>query len=1018
MATFEITAPDGRVFVVEGEGTAEEALASFKRQLAAQDAAEFQDIGSEVQAVTEVLDDFAEAGLNLPGQREAGAFLMNLAAASNDTLKGIRQLAATPQEERITFPFPRVFNEQRQFDPGFDQVNLNPFTITPGREEDVLQALAEARETEKLATEVSEQEPIAGPAGTVTGFVAADPVNIAGAGLAFKGAVTGAKMLGAAPKLARSIAGATSGAFTGSTAYIDPEAGITREELTGLTTVGGLVLTPLIETGVQRYLKWKGNNALKVKSNMVDDYANLYSANLVALRGNKQAAHAATKKKLGYNWGATRQLAEEAERGVPTLPKNPQEAVDVLRQTPQMRDISDPNLIRQLDAGDLSPDEAQLWAKSLTGRIGKDRKLSEKQLKQLRNAKKQGNIDKALGALSTRIKNIDPRTHAIMRRFEFDISNFRNKWIKRTKPFFSAMDDLATRMDPRDYQRLIGKLYTNTDDFEAAVLATPGGKRVAKEFPEIRKLLDEVYDLGGDIEGVIGKRLGFFPRKLSYDPAKAQLVIGDQRLKNIRDSLTRQGLDPDDPNNWDKALNEYVQRQDDLEFAKGASGLSRTRKLEFVTTDQVPAYLSPRGSMEKYLNDAAHLVARRQMFQRLGAPDDMVKATGEVLDPKKLSEIFEARGLLPEDARAMSEMLTARLGPGEQQMGRNLGMLKDTSHIFLLGDFISTLTQAQDIYASMYKNGVFNALRGGFRNFTGKGLSKQEVLGLVDITADMASEARLSKRVSDKVLQSTGFRSLDKFGKQTFMNSSVLKNQKLAKDPEKFFEKWGVMFGDNTEQLRVDLLNFKKASDVTEDMALMLWDDLSNVQPISLLEMPQRFLEMPNGRFLYTLQSFTLKQLDILRNDVWNSIKTGDKAGATANLLAYASFFTGSSVGVDAMKNHLRGEDINVMGYDGLLVEGALKAIGMNKYTLDKFNRDPDIMGYIANQVGAGFALPNILLTGASEVAKGKPPYELLELVPGIGRTLKNRLKATTEDESLFGGDKDTLFGEQGDKLF
>ena len=50
---------------------------------------------------------------------------------------------------------------------------------------------------------------------------------------------------------------------------------------------------------------------------------------------------------------------------------------------------------------------------------------------------------------------------------------------------------------------------------------------------------------------------------------------------------------------------------------------------------------------------------------------------------------------------------------------------------------------------------------------------------------------------------------------------------------------------------------------ITDNTKLVLFNKLLDFQPVAKSEMPQVYLENPNGRIFYMLKSFTLKQFDI-----------------------------------------------------------------------------------------------------------------------------------------------------------
>jgi hypothetical protein len=926
-------------------------------------------LGNNAKVIDEVL---TEGPLPWKG---ANAALMGLAHGALDTSRGLRQIFG-----------------------GKDTLN------ELASEEEILDSL------------YASPQGTAARVGQVGGFFA-DPVNLAlvgAGGLAAKGTIKGASLLskGLRGSLAatrtpfiRAAQGGLAGAVTGSTTFIDEKAGLTREDMTLMGAAGGGILAPIVDKGVRTFLAKRGAKSVVDKSDMVDNYENLYNLNLIEFRGNKQKAHTQAAKQLGFNWGGAKQLAGEAQREVPTLARNPVQARENLITKPNVYGLSSDEEIKAIKAGVMSADEASKWVKGVKPSI-QQKKINQGKKIAAKRAKGDilSGLDRALGSSMTRLRNISPKLAKPLQTFELFTSKQSNDWITEGSKFFDAIENFERVVDKDTYNRFYAKLLTNADEAIIEVAQKPLGRNIVKEYLTIKGILDTIYKQGGELEGLAGFRKGFFPRVPSKDPNRLALITADPELSNVKKQLRMKGKE-DDPVEWAKKLNEFAKQRKEPEFAKGST-LGRERILPFVKKEQADAYVPPRAAFDSYINDATHVIGRRKFFTNLGDEKHKVSAIGEVLDVDSLIDSVGKVGVKGKDALEAAQILQARFGPGEVAMGQTASALKDMSHITLLGDIHSTLTQVQDVYASMYKNGVFNAIRGGYQNFTGKGMSKEVVLGLRDHIADFASTAP-TKKIADKILTVTGFRAVDKFGKQTFMNSSLLKNQQLArKNPEKFAKKWGEFFGNETEQLMNELKLYKTPDDVTDRIGLMLWDDLSKVQPISLSEMPEAYHRMKNGRLLYALNSFTIKQLDIIRNDVYNSLRKGDYKRAALALAGYGMFFTGASIPVDMMKDHLAGRDPR--GLRDLAGEGALKAIGLNKYTFDKLDKPDGLTSAIAGMVTASIAPLAILVNSIYN----QKPEELFEFVPVIGRTVKSRSKEKDIfDEIKF---SDDLFDTEG----
>ena len=138
---------------------------------------------------------------------------------------------------------------------------------------------------------------------------------------------------------------------------------------------------------------------------------------------------------------------------------------------------------------------------------------------------------------------------------------------------------------------------------------------------------------------------------------------------------------------------------------------------------------------------------------------------------------------------------------------------------------------------------------------------------------------------------------------------------------------------------------------------MLLWHELADMQPISLSEMPYRYLQHPAGRTLYMLKTFTIKQMDIMRRDafqlmkakkqvikngkpVWVADTAKQKEGA-ANLLRYATYFTAGGMGSSYVKDWMSGREYDVSDE---FVESMWKLVGFNRYAADRLFSSGDII--------------------------------------------------------------------------
>jgi len=128
-----------------------------------------------------------------------------------------------------------------------------------------------------------------------------------------------------------------------------------------------------------------------------------------------------------------------------------------------------------------------------------------------------------------------------------------------------------------------------------------------------------------------------------------------------------------------------------------------------------------------------------------------------------------------------------------------------------------------------------------------------------------------------------------------------------------------------------------RAGNITDNVKLMLFSELSDIQPISLSQMPLSYLKNPNGRIFYSLKTFAIKQLDVLRRDIIQQYKTGNTGEAAKNLTAYMTIIPMMGATVDEAKDFLRGQGAEVNDIPDNYIENLFKVFGGSQYVMEKY---------------------------------------------------------------------------------
>ena len=203
-------------------------------------------------------------------------------------------------------------------------------------------------------------------------------------------------------------------------------------------------------------------------------------------------------------------------------------------------------------------------------------------------------------------------------------------------------------------------------------------------------------------------------------------------------------------------------------------------------------------------------------------------------------------------------------------------------------------------------------------------------------------------------------------------------------------KKYGEAYGNDFTKL----INSLRNGTDDANTELYRFHELSDTQPISMLELPQGFADNPNiGRLAYALKSFGLKQVTLIHNNIIKRAKGGDKIGATKEALKYASFIGIAGGTIDEVKGVFGGEAFNAEDIPDRVIENLTSLMFINKYSIGDIKKG-DMSGWIGDVVTPPLGP---LEAGIKEVSGfteerdiNDPSFgdDLLKTMPVMGRIL------------------------------
>ena len=554
--------------------------------------------------------------------------------------------------------------------------------------------------------------------------------------------------------------------------------------------------------------------------------------------------------------------------------------------------------------------------------------------------------DVVLGPISTRLKNIDPSLKKSLRTFEFNLSKNSQVDRKAVEPFLKKL----SKFEVGDYV-----------DFDLALKNGDGAKidelitkyDLEDEFSVVRTTLDDLWKRADEVGYDIGYLENYFPRTIKDPSGLVEFLqdtsdwsIIDDAIKFKENDLGRYLTVEEKAN----VINTLIRGYGNKTISLSETGAMKDRRIDLIDADANQFYRDSASSLLKYIDDTNRAVESRKFFGKSGV-DDQFGNIDDSIGSYVLNLLAEGK-IKPSQEIEIRDILQARF----KQVGTNgaVRVYKNLSYIDTMGSVTSAITQIGDLAFALYKGGFTQTAKSLGKAVVKKSDITVEDIGVEKIAQEFEDPSKSAKAV-DAVFQAVGLKWMDKLGKETLINSSVSKMRKQALNPtDKFVEKLNYIFPEEVVPQVIDDLKIGK---VTDDIKLLAFNELADIQPIALSEMPQAYLTSGNGRIFYMLKTFTIKLFDVYRNEVFQQIQSGNKVQGIQNLVKLSAALLVMNATADEIKDFILGRNTSL---GDRVVDNILKLMGFSKFTI-----------YKAREEGIGSATARTIL----------PPFKFIDAV-------------------------------------
>ena len=487
-------------------------------------------------------------------------------------------------------------------------------------------------------------------------------------------------------------------------------------------------------------------------------------------------------------------------------------------------------------------------------------------------------VDKIIEPISDRMKKVNPRLFMKVQdqlRKSFELSHQMSVAVD---PFLRRVEHLRW-MDKNGWKAMHKAMFEGGEDvdFESLILKHMGDKGVA-DYKLYRAAMDEMYNLAKKGNPDLQYTPNYFPRWITdVEPLKKYLKHEDKSkirkiLEQEADKLKRKLTEYEENTVYNNFL---MGKYDTDKIITTPGGVQKRRIHKLPDEVREKVYAKPPAAAHSYIKQMSTDIYRKEMFG-----SKIVGETGDNITDS-IGAIAHKYAKDADDIEEVKTLLNLLYTQGPRAPKKWVQAFKDIGYSSMLGNPLSALTQVGDVFIAAGKIGPMETMSGLAKALTGRGLSPKE-FGLMDNVIEELVSTGPTKKLLEGSLRASGFKWVDSMGKATVMNASlnkIFRQAKTATGMKNLRKRWGEAFGKDWPDVEEAL----RKGEINPNVKSMVFAELADIQPITLFEMPQWYLEHPNGRVLYMLKTFSLKFFNLLRRDVADKFASGDRKGAIIN---------------------------------------------------------------------------------------------------------------------------------------
>lgn len=546
-----------------------------------------------------------------------------------------------------------------------------------------------------------------------------------------------------------------------------------------------------------------------------------------------------------------------------------------------------------------------------------------------------------LAPISTALGNLHPTLKQAIRDFQRKFENSVRADNSKIQGYLEKSDAMKKK-NPKDYSDFDTARKNNDTETINRLVKKYG---MEKDDASRAKVLEDLYEKAKASGIDLGYRENYNPRLVKDSPGLLTFIKENasdkewgtiQEAFRLKEESLKRPLTVDEKAELISAMTRGYKGGISLEKI----GQFKERNIDYVTPEMEKYYYDSNTALIKYIENANKLIEKREFFGKSELMNGDIGLEGTV--GFKLLQAF-SKGEITLDqfkeAQPILESYFKDLSPAKP-----ISIVNDIGYMDAMGDVTSSLTAIGEIGWSLYLSGLKSSVKNLGKAIAGKSDVKIHDIIKDDIMHEFGQISTFKNAVST-LFKYTGLTKMDRLGKETLINSyyDTLKKQAKGLDSMKPYDKKQFMDRLNSlyepkdvEQTIKDL----KAGKKSELVLNTIYNRVLDFTPVSKSEVPQAYLEHPNGRIAYSLKMYMLKQFDVYRNEVVKKLKSkneGDRLEGAKRFSKMAASLAIVGMTTDELKDLILGRETQL---SDRVSYGLMKLVNINPYNVGVANRE------------------------------------------------------------------------------